>query len=129
MTKESRIYGLFGNDTYFNAAFLEKRLNEVLKIFTKGEANIRDRDGAPLTAAQLWEKYFANDPGILREYLSAQQKAATEEKAPKICAESEMAVNVDIFKPKQPKIEDIVGIAPNLQIVIPPLLTSLFEIY
>lgn len=29
---------LFGNDTYFNAAFLEKRLNEVLKIFTKGGA-------------------------------------------------------------------------------------------
>lgn len=40
MPKKSRIYVLFGNDAYFNAALLEKRLNEVLKIFTKGGANV-----------------------------------------------------------------------------------------
>ena len=104
------IYSLFGNGTYFNAATLERGLNEILKIFLPEGANkagAYDWDGTPLTAAQLWEKYFADDPGILEEYLRAIKKAATEEKPPEIRPESGKGINGDISKPKAGIIKEI----------------------
>lgn len=111
--KDTGIYRLFGNASYFNAAILEKRLNEIVKISAPGGANVKDWNETPLTVAQLWERYYTNDPGILRRYLNEFKKAANEESPEKISGKPKTPPNADISGPKQPKIEEIGKAAPS----------------
>lgn len=108
--KNAEIYSLFKNGTYFNAVILESRLNDLLKIFLPEEANtgvgVFDWDGTPLTAAQLWEKYYARNPGILEEYLRTLEMTATEEQPQKVCPESETGGKGHISAKKGGKLED-----------------------
>jgi len=106
LPKESGIYSLFEKGTYFNAVLLERGLNEVLKIFAT-DAGVYDWDGKPLTAAQLWEKYYALDPGILREYLNSLKIAPLPEGGEKISSKEEKPHIADFFKANKGKIEEM----------------------
>jgi len=115
--KDIPIYTLFEKGLYFNAQILEQRFVEALKIFRPEEACIKDYDGTPLTAAQLWEKYYSKGTGVLAEYQPTPQTTPTEESGGKIQPISETGVIGHISGENAPKIEGF-GKPMNLNNVI-----------
>ena len=103
------IISLFEKGVYFNAAILEKRLNQALTIFRPEggiQVGVYDWDGTPLTATRLWEKYYSKGTGVLAEYQTAPQTAPIEESSEEIHPENEKGHNRCISGENAPKIED-----------------------
>lgn len=108
--EKSCICRIFENAQYFNAAIFEKRLNRVLKLlFPEGESagGAHDWDGTPLTAGQLWDKYYSNESDIWKQYLKSLQKAPIAESEEKKYGISENPTSTIFSKPKEPQIEEI----------------------
>ena len=112
MEKDTRVCTLFENAGIFSADTLEKRLNALLKMTAQegGNTGVFDWDGTPLTAAQLWERYFIpKQTDSLRGYLNGEQKTQNAENSEKNTRENKTPVFEGISGEKAVKIEEIGG--------------------